>query len=134
MNHMNDEIRTILNQVDIHFAAWSKMKTMGLPLFCLLSKLYNCSSKQLYLSGSVNHSKESLSQLHVLTLSIYYTSGQNLQQSYHETRYSRCDMNQMWRTLFICFRTNNQGHSLHVAYLKHYLPFIQADKNTNKKD
>jgi len=88
---MNDEIRTILNQVDIHFAVWSKMKTMGFHLFCFLSKLYKCSSKQLYLFGSVNHSKESLSQLHVLTYII--PAVKTWQQSYRETRYSRCDMN-----------------------------------------
>lgn len=89
--------------VDIPFAVWSKMKTVDLSLIYWLSKLYKCATKQPYVTGFLKiRYTISLPVTH-----IYYTSGEN--------RNSRCDINQMSRTLFICLRTSNQCLFLHVA-------------------
>ena len=113
---------TTINQIDVLFAVWSKMKKMDLPTLYRIPKLYIYFTKHLYIAEFVKHSTKFLSQLHVLTSII--SVDKNWHQTYRDNRYSRCDINQRLRLLIICFRTNKQSHSLHAAQLKHCLPFI----------
>jgi hypothetical protein len=81
-----------MNQVVIPFAVWSKMKTIDLSLTYWLSKIYKCSTKQLYITGFLKHDTKSLS---LLLTSIIPAVKTKLTVKIGENGYSRCDMNQM---------------------------------------
>ena len=86
------KLLTIINQVDIPFAEWSKLKTIDLSLIYWLSKLYKCSTKQIYITGFIKYVTKAIFQLLTSIIPAIFTK---LAVKIGEKRYSRCDMNQM---------------------------------------